>query len=294
MTKQAIIFDTDIGTDVDDVLALIVLIKSTRIKNVCIVTTNGPTAIRAQIARTLLWLLKKNNIPIFVGKSHSRTHTKIFTHGKEVQFIQTGQPTTSLRNLPFWCQKHSASSITIIATGPLTTTAWLINQENSKNRIRKIVWMGGSVQESGVPSHEHNLQTDLASARIVLKSGIPLFLIPLNASIKHTLTPNETQRFKVSKNKVGAFVWQGMKVWLNITKNFTGVDRIFNNKVFLHDPMTVLAGLKTNKLSWTKTAIDINKNGILSIPGRHPVNLCLSFPDELINQIKLILFSAIK
>lgn len=294
MTKQAIIFDTDIGTDVDDVLALIVLIKSTRIKNIAVVTTNGPTLVRSKIAITLLKLLKKETVPVFTGKSDSRSHSATFTHGREEEQALTKQQPHRLRNLLSWCQNKTSKSITIITTGPLTTTAWLIHQNNIKNKIKKIVWMGSSITEFGVPTNEHNLQTDITSARVILKSSIPIFIVPLNVTIKHSLKLNEIQKFRNAENMIGKFVWVGMSNWLNITKSFSGVDGVFRNKIFLHDPMTVLAGLKSTQATWLKTTATISKKGVTAIPGNHEVHICTCFPDKLISTIKQKLFDTIQ
>lgn len=294
MTKQAIILDTDIGTDIDDVLALIVLVKSTKTKNLAVVTTNGPTLIRSKIAITLLELLNKDTIPVFTGKSDSRSHTAVFVHGKEEKQALTKQLPFSLRNLLSWCQNKTSKSITIIATGPLTTTAWLINQNNIKNKVKKVVWMGSSITEFGVPTNEHNLQTDIASARVVLKSIIPIFIVPLNVTIKHSLILNEIQKFRNAESMIGKFVWIGMRNWLNVTKNFSGVDRIFRSKIFLHDPITVLAGLKSTQVTWLKTTATISKNGVTTIPGNHEVHICTCFPDKLISTIKQKLFDTIQ
>lgn len=294
MTKNAIIFDTDIGTDIDDVLALIVLIKNNKNSDISVVTTNGPTLIRAKIALTLLDLLKMSSIPVFVGRSASLSNTIAFTHGKEADLAITNREPHSLRNLHAWCQKHPKRSITIISTGPLTTVAWLVKQRNLKQKIEKIVWMGGLKPGSDIPVLEHNLQTDLVSTRIVLKSKIPIFVVPLSTTINHTLSSKEINNFKTSQTSLGKLTWLGMNNWLNITKQFSGKDLIFRNKVFLHDPITVISALRIKNIPWIKSKININNDGIITSPGQHLVNICTGFPKPLIRIIKQNLLSITK
>jgi purine nucleosidase len=293
MTKQAIILDTDIGTDVDDLLALITLIMSTKIKNISVVTTNGPTAVRAKIALSALELLDVKNIPVFIGKSHSRTHTTPFVHGRETDQALSNNDPLPLRNLPIWCDQNDPNSITIISIGPLTTVSWLISHNQVKDKIKRIVWMGGSIPENNVPRVEHNLQADQVAVKTVLKSKIPIFIIPLNISIKHPFKQAEIKQFKLAQSDLGKFTWLGMSNWLQTTKHFIGGDKIFKNKVFLHDPITVVGALKLSRLTWIKTTININKNGSISIPGNNEVNICTNLPSDLITALKAKLFSII-
>lgn len=293
MTKSAIIFDTDIGTDIDDVLALMLLINITT-RELSVVTTNGPTRVRAKIALTLLKHLNRRDISVFEGKSISLSETAPFVHGKENQLVNTKLLPRPLSNLCTWCLKHAENSITIISTGPLTTVAWLLDQKGIKTRIKNIIWMGGSIPANNIPSREHNLHADQISAQTVLHSNIPLFIIPINATIKHCLSNSEIEIFKHSKSALGRFVWQGMKIWLKTTILFKGKDQVFSNRIFLHDPVTVFAGLNTKMIRWTRTSIDITNNGRMRIPGENSVNICAHISKAVVKKIKELLISSIQ
>src|SRR5260370_40542542 len=68
---RPIIFDTDIGTDVDDILALVLLAKAPELKLLGVTTVYGDTAFRAKIAKATTHLLDREDIAIVPGERHT-------------------------------------------------------------------------------------------------------------------------------------------------------------------------------------------------------------------------------
>ncbi|MBA2289622.1 MAG: nucleoside hydrolase, partial [Chloroflexia bacterium] len=62
-----VIMDTDMGTDVDDCLALAVLLGSLEIDLLGVTTVYGDVALRARMTRKLLSLRGRGEIPVFGG-----------------------------------------------------------------------------------------------------------------------------------------------------------------------------------------------------------------------------------
>lgn len=80
-----------------------------------------------------------------------------------------------------------AGAIDILALGPLTNIARLVQQApDAARRIRRLIAMGGAVDEPGNvgPRAEFNLAADPEAARIVFSAGLPLTLVPLDATRK--------------------------------------------------------------------------------------------------------------
>lgn len=67
MTKEKVILDTDIGTDIDDALALAYLLYQPRCELVGITTLTGEAGVRAQMASALLKVAHRGGIPVHVG-----------------------------------------------------------------------------------------------------------------------------------------------------------------------------------------------------------------------------------
>ena len=83
--------------------------------------------------------------------------------------------------------ESSAQPVTIVAVGPLTNVAELLERNESyADDIARIVIMGGAVRVDGnvedAPASEWNLYADPASAAAVVDSGIDIVLVPLDAT----------------------------------------------------------------------------------------------------------------
>src|SRR5262245_43755905 len=68
---RRVVLGTDIGTDVDDALALALALASPEIELVAITTVSGDTAVRARIAARLLALAGRSEIPVHAGRERS-------------------------------------------------------------------------------------------------------------------------------------------------------------------------------------------------------------------------------
>jgi inosine-uridine nucleoside N-ribohydrolase len=62
-----IILDTDIGTDVDDALALTLAVRSPEIDILAVTTVGVDVHLRGRIARKLLRVLGRDEIPVAAG-----------------------------------------------------------------------------------------------------------------------------------------------------------------------------------------------------------------------------------
>ena len=63
-----VIFDTDIGSDIDDVFALSLILKSPELDLKLITTVSGDTHYRAKVAAKFLQISKRTDIPVAPGR----------------------------------------------------------------------------------------------------------------------------------------------------------------------------------------------------------------------------------
>ena len=68
MDRQRVIVDTDIGTDVDDAYALMLLARCPEVKIEAITTVWADAELRARMVRKLFDLLGLADIPVAVGE----------------------------------------------------------------------------------------------------------------------------------------------------------------------------------------------------------------------------------
>ena len=66
--KQKIIFDCDLGDDIDDAFALAMVLDSPEFDILGLVMDYGNTPERAKIAARMLYETGRDEIPIFVGR----------------------------------------------------------------------------------------------------------------------------------------------------------------------------------------------------------------------------------
>src|SRR5262249_61032694 len=64
---RRIVLDTDIGTDVDDALALALAVASPELELVAVTTVSGDATLRARIAARLLALAGRGDVPVHAG-----------------------------------------------------------------------------------------------------------------------------------------------------------------------------------------------------------------------------------
>src|ERR1051325_3316135 len=70
--SEKVIFDTDIGDDVDDAYALALLVHQPGIEILGVTTAFGETPKRAEVAAKLLHVMGRDDVPVFAGRASDR------------------------------------------------------------------------------------------------------------------------------------------------------------------------------------------------------------------------------
>jgi len=195
LTKaDPVIFDTDIGTDIDDAYALIALIRRPDLELLGVTTVSSDAVARARLAAKLLSVAggKWAGIPVYAGISTATQYMK------QVEWAD-GFTSPSLHDdggIEFMRQQINArpGEITLIAVGELTNIAALLDsQPGIGKKIRAISLMGGAVHRGYAPGSkpepEWNIKSNAAAARTVFTSGVPLLVAPLDSTADLKLTP---------------------------------------------------------------------------------------------------------
>ena len=145
---RTLLFDTDLGDDVDDAAALVCALLSPRCKLLAVTTVYGDTVARAQLARKIIRLCKMD-IPVFAGSSQPLCG--IFSsQGKKPP--QCATLTEEERKEPVSCVPAAKAILrllrenpdtVLVATGPLTNLAHCVQLEPETMRKTEIMLMGG-------------------------------------------------------------------------------------------------------------------------------------------------------
>jgi inosine-uridine nucleoside N-ribohydrolase len=179
-----VIFDTDIGDDIDDAYALGFLLRSPEVQVLGVTTAFEDTHLRARLATRFLKAAGRGEVPVYEGpRTAGVSH---FSQGKWAE----GSPDRSYPDAIEFVLKtirESPGQITLVAVAPLTNVGALIAKDAKTFRmLKRVVLMGGSVERGygnkNSPDAEWNIVNDVGAAKALFASGVPLYVMPLDST----------------------------------------------------------------------------------------------------------------
>lgn len=187
-TAIPIHIDTDPGTD--DLLALAVALGSPELRVVGITTVAGNAPLEVVTDNALRFVtLAGGGIEVGAGASHplhAPPVTAEHVHGSDGRLgtplppsaDDSGDAREVLRRS---LQDHGARQV--VALGPLTNVARLLETEPGLLDHVEIIWMGGTLSEGNVtPAAEFNCYADPDAAALVLGGGLPVRVVGLDVT----------------------------------------------------------------------------------------------------------------
>ncbi len=186
--KQKIIFDCDLGGDIDDAFAMALILTSPEFEVLGFVMDHGNTPKRAQVACRILHECGLEHIPVIVGRHTplivgestelaGDTHQFAWAEGfNKVKPIQQNATNFIIKNL-----KKFPNEIILFTVGPAPNIRDVIEKDpNVLKLAKRIVSMFGSFYmgyaTGSKPVPEWNVLADIGSAKMFMNSGAnPLF-----------------------------------------------------------------------------------------------------------------------
>ena len=268
-TPVSVILDTDIGTDVDDCLALAFLLGSPEIRIEAITTVYGDVALRARICRKLLALRGVEGIPVYAGAGNPLLGIDpVYWPGHEgVGLLEPGD--TFADGPGDHAVRHAVDiliervlgapgHIHVLAVGPLTNIATAMAREPAfAAAIARLTIMGGLIgthQTSTVA--EHNIRCDPEAAHIVFSSGAAIELVPLDVTLRAIIDGVGVERICAAGTPYHHAVADQVARYPPFTER--------GNRTYLHDPLAAAALLKPDLLTWSDLAVRVELNGRLT------------------------------
>lgn len=266
---QRIIFDTDIGTDIDDAYALAFLVNSPEIEIEAVTTVWGDPLLRARIARKLLNLLERPDIPAAVGESMPlEGGRQPFLMGHEGNGVVEEDEDLPLSDAPA-CEliesllRKYPHEIKVLLMAPQTNFGkMLLQKPELAGLIKEFVIMGGlpfygpkEMERLGERPVELNLSVDPQAARIVFESGTPITLIGANVTMPTMLRPEHIERIKKHGTPVTDLLYKMTKEWLRV---------IDQDKTPMHDPLAASAAFTLDFLDTMMLNVTIETKGRLT------------------------------
>lgn len=183
-----VIIDTDIGDDIDDVFALDLAIVSPEVEVLGLSAAWGDTALRARMLDRLTCEIGRADIPIQAGAA-TNSNSTFSQRPWATQGIDRphGDAVTFLLDQV----KRYPDEITLLALGPLTNIGAAIDRDPATFRhLKRVVMMGGSIDRgydnpdpsTHGPDAEYNIAMDPVAAQKLFRSGVPIFMMPLDST----------------------------------------------------------------------------------------------------------------
>jgi inosine-uridine nucleoside N-ribohydrolase len=190
--KVPILLDTDLGSGVDDAFALALALASPEVELAGVTTVGEGAEDRAWMACRFLTAAGKRDVPVAWGRDPQPAEPIAnqiqYRRHPAVVFNRTAKPVKeSAVDFLYARLKDRRGELTVVAIGPLTNVARLLaDHPDCKPWIKRIVIMGGAVKigyDGKAPAAEFNVKSDVLAARAVFASGVPLTVVPLDATV---------------------------------------------------------------------------------------------------------------
>jgi purine nucleosidase/pyrimidine-specific ribonucleoside hydrolase len=232
-----IIFDTDIGDDVDDALALALALQSPELDVKAITTNMDVAEMRARLAWKVICIFGRRDIPIGVGADEPFLDAVRVRRHAQLDAVTSADvipgPPRRAVDLIIRTLLDSPRKITIVPVGSLTNIAMALKTEpRIKEKIERIVLMGGAYF---IPQPEYNVYRDRIASEIVFRSGVPITGVGLDVTMRCKLKAEDIDRIKAAGRPTTDFLIRSIELW----REFPG-----NSLPTLHDPLAVAVAMK--------------------------------------------------
>ncbi len=213
-----VIFDTDIGGDIDDTWALAMLLGSPQVDLRMVVSAVDDTEAKTRLVAKILDRASRTDIPIATGlKTGEGGLNQADWLG---DYDLTDYPGTVIEDgvqATIDMVKAAPDRITILVTGPQTNLREALRRDSSIADHARVVAMAGSVaigydgrQE---PSAEYNVARDVAAARAVFAAPWEITMAPLDTCGTLVLRGERYARVRDSDRPLARVVIENYDAW---------------------------------------------------------------------------------
>ena len=265
--KIPVILDTDIGDDIDDTWALVMLLKSPELDLKLVTTTHGKAVYRAKLISRLFEVAGRTDIPIGLGAGgHDGT-------GRQHAWVEG----YDLKKYPGRINEDgvqalidtvvaSPEPVTIISIGPSTTVAAALERRPDIASKATFIGMQGAVRrgyDGGPVSPEYNVKENVPAARTALLAPwIKTIITPLDTCGLVRLKGARFEALKKSRDKLIAALLENYRIWAKKES----VEELTESSV-LFDTVAVYLALPVPKphLEFEDLTINVTSDGMTVI-----------------------------
>jgi inosine-uridine nucleoside N-ribohydrolase len=247
-----VIFDTDIGDDIDDALALALALQSPELDVKLVTTVADNVESRTRLAWKELGVFGRQDVALATGAPEPLLDRQLPDLAAQFRLLTPqDQPPPAARERAarriIDTLLASDVKMTIIPVGPLTNIALALREEPAiKGKIERIVLMGGAYYP---PRREYNIYRDRIAAAIVFRSGVPITAVGLDVTEKCKMQPADVERIKNAKSPSAQFLYKLIQLWQKDKQD---------QMPTLHDPLAVAAALRASLIETSAVSVDVD------------------------------------
>lgn len=272
--KRKIIIDTDPGQD--DAVALLLALGSPdelEVLGLTAVAGNVPLELTARNARIVLEAAGRKDIPVYAGcdKPIARPLvTAEYVHGATgldgPELFEPTFPVQEKNGVDFIIDTLRAEpegTVTLCTLGALTNVATAFARApDIIPRVKELVMMGGGYFEGGniTPAAEFNIYVDPEAADAVMKSGVPIVMMPLDVTHKVLTTKDRVAKIAALGTSVSKFVVD----MLEFFERFD-IEKYGSDGGPLHDPTVIAYLLKPELFTGRMCNVEIEVSSPLTL-----------------------------
>jgi inosine-uridine nucleoside N-ribohydrolase len=280
--KKRLIIDCDPafgipGADVDDCLAILLALRWEKVslELVTVVAGNVPAAVGMQGLRRLLTLTGRPDIEVVAGADRPLLEDEVAwreeldgrgrrepalrlwsgqSRGLEGE-TEAASPGYAIRRI---AERVMAApgEIDLVCIGPLTNIALALKAyPEVVAAVRSIVVMGGAVALPG-SGNELNFCYDPEAAQVVLASGAPVIVVPLDITRTTFFTPQDNAPLLASDDPAVRAVAEAAAPWIEWVRTERGL-----KGCHLHDPLAVAIAIDPSLATTRRMGVAVELAG---------------------------------
>jgi purine nucleosidase len=240
-----LVLDTDIGTDVDDALALALALRHPVIDLRAVTTVSADTRARGQIAARLLVIAGHPEVEVAAGVVGFEERAWM---GHEGRGLPPGDalPLSDRDAVALLLDESRSPSPPVVATvGMQSNVAAAVDRDATyPERVPRLAVMGGvfaPVRPFGaieLPPFDHNLIVDSAASVRSLNAGFDVLYVPFDVTVNTILTRGQLDRLRRGDELCQALAAL-VDVWSEVLHEMSGGALPDEIVAMLHDPLTV-------------------------------------------------------
>ena len=254
-TNIPVLFDTDIGNDIDDAVALAYLLAEPRCELLGITTVTGDTVKRAALADGVCRAAGRTDVPIYAGLTepllHGRGQPEVAQYAAIADTdhrTDFGTPSDAVLFLRDTIRARPGE-VTLLAVGAMTNVAALFALDPEiPALLKRVVLMCGVFKEFGDHHanglREWNALLDPVATGIVFRRAVPgtLLSVGLDVTTQCILPKDECRERFTRAGGALAFVIKLAEVWFEHTPRITFHDPLAATVIFDESLVTTERG----------------------------------------------------